>query len=216
MELFTMGVGHYTENDIREAARAFTGWNFSDLEFVVNENQHDEGIKNIFGTQKNYDGVEVIDLILEQKITAQYIAEKLYKSFVNQKVSAKMKIKLGNLLYRNKYEIRPFLRTIFLSKDFYSASNRGNRIKPPVELVISTYKKLGVVNIPGVPDFNTVTRGWDSNYFTNSSRLKHGNSWITPALLLSRGNFFYDVAFPDINFIAPDRYPMVDIKQYAM
>ena len=81
---------------------------------MVNENQHDDGIKNIFGTQKNYNGVEVIDLILEQKITAQYIAEKLYKYFVNQKVSAKMKIKLGNLLYRNKYEIRPFLSTIFL------------------------------------------------------------------------------------------------------
>ncbi len=214
MELFTMGVGNYTEHDIREAARAFTGWNFSDLDFVVNKNQHDEGTKNIFGTQKNYNGVEVIDLILEQKITAQYIAEKLYKYFVNQKVSAEMKIKLGNLLYRNKYEIRPFLRTIFLSKDFYSAGNRGNRIKPPVELVISTYKKLGLVNIPGVPDFNTVTRelGQQLFYPPTVAGWKHGNSWMTPALLLSRGNFFYDVAFPDINFIAPDRYPMGGYK----
>ena len=74
MELFTMGVGNYSERDIREAARAFTGWNYADLEFVINEDEHDNGVKQFLGRSGNLDGVEVIDIIMEQPVTAEYIA----------------------------------------------------------------------------------------------------------------------------------------------
>ena len=66
MELFTMGVGHYTEKDIREAARAFTGWNYVDLKFVVNKDQHDDGEKTFLGNTGRFDGVDVIDIIMQQ------------------------------------------------------------------------------------------------------------------------------------------------------
>ena len=70
MEMFTMGVGHYTEKDIREAARAFTGWNYVDLKFVVNQDQHDDGEKTFLGKTGRFDGVEVIDIIMQQPATA--------------------------------------------------------------------------------------------------------------------------------------------------
>jgi uncharacterized protein (DUF1800 family) len=72
MELFTMGVGNYTEVDIREAARAFTGWNYKGLAYVVNPQQHDDGIKTVLGSSGNFDGVQVIDIILAQTITSEY------------------------------------------------------------------------------------------------------------------------------------------------
>ena len=79
MELFTMGVGHYTEKDIREAARAFTGWNYVDLKFVVNKDQHDDGEKTFLGKTGRFDGVDVIDIIMQQPATADYIAGKIYR-----------------------------------------------------------------------------------------------------------------------------------------
>ena len=79
MELFTMGVGNYTEKDIREAARAFTGWNYVDLKFVVNKDQHDDGEKTFLGKTGNFDGVDVIDIIMQQPATADYIAGKIYR-----------------------------------------------------------------------------------------------------------------------------------------
>src|SRR5256885_4790596 len=74
MELFTMGVGHYSEKDIREAARAFTGWNYVDTKFVVNNDQHDDGEKTFLGKTGRLDGVDVIDIIMQQPATADFIA----------------------------------------------------------------------------------------------------------------------------------------------
>src|SRR5690349_24497339 len=79
MELFTMGVGNYSEQDIREAARAFTGWNFVDLKFVVNRDQHDDGEKSVLGRRGHLDGVDVIDVILSQPVTAEFLAGKIYR-----------------------------------------------------------------------------------------------------------------------------------------
>ena len=209
-----MGVGNYSEEDIREAARAFTGWNYIDLKFVINQEEHDADIKTIFGIAKNYTGEEVIDLILEQEITAQYLGAKIYRYFVGDEISESFRQKLGNLLQGSNYNIGEFLKTIMLSKDFYSPNNRSNRIKSPVELVISTYKKLGMSQIPGVPDFNVVTKDLGQQLFfpPTVAGWSQGRSWITPGLLLARGNFIYDLVFPDINFIPPDRYPQGDYK----
>src|SRR6266478_7852745 len=88
MELFTMGVGNYTEKDIREAARAFTGWNYVDLKFVVNQSQHDDGEKTFLGKTGRFDGADVIDIIMQQPATADYIAGKIYRFFVRQELSA--------------------------------------------------------------------------------------------------------------------------------
>jgi len=207
MELFTMGVGNYSETDIREAARAFTGWNYVDLEFVINQNQHDDGVKNFLGQSGNFDGVEIIDLIMEQPITAEYIAGKIYRFFVREELSQALAAELGDTLRDADYDIATLLQTIFLSKDFYSAPSVGSQIKSPVQLAVSTYRKLGLTDAPGVPDFNQATGALSQSLFRppTVAGWAGGRSWMTPGLLLERGNFARDVLFPDINFIPPDR-----------
>jgi hypothetical protein len=209
MELFTMGVGNYTEHDIREAARAFTGWNVRGLAFVRHPDQHDDGEKTVLGKTGRFDGVEVIDLILAQPVTAEFVAGKVYQFFGRQEVTPALRAQLGAVLRESRYELKPLLTTLFLSKDFYSPASFATHIKSPVELVVSTYKKLGLESIPGVPDFNHVTGALGQHLFRppTVAGWAQDKSWITPGLLIERGNFVRDVLFPDINFIPPDRYP---------
>ena len=209
MELFSMGVGNYSESDIREAARAFTGWNYRGTEFILNPKQHDADSKTVLGQRGNFDGVQVIDIILAQPVTSEFIASKLYRYFVREDISPEMRIKLGKLLRASHYEIAPFLETVFLSRDFYSEASVGSRIKPPVELVISTYRKMGLKEVPGIPDFNDLTdsMGQKLLFPPNVAGWTNGKSWITPGLLLVRGNFVYDTVFPPIDFVATDRVP---------
>src|SRR5215472_4463071 len=157
MEMFTMGVGNYTEKDIREAARAFTGWNFDDVKFVVNKDQHDDSEKTFLGKTGRFDGVDVINIIMQQPATADFIAGKIYRFFVRQDLSVELQKQLGTVLRDSNYEIKPLLERIFLSRDFYSPASVGTEIKSPVELAISTYRKLGLKSVPGVPDFNLAT-----------------------------------------------------------
>ena len=207
MELFTMGVGNYTETDIREGARAFTGWNYLDTQFVINEDQHDDGIKTFLGHTENFTGIDVIDIIMKQPVTAEYIANKIYRFYVRDDPGPRLQKALGNTLRDADYEIAVLLETIFRSKDFYSASSVGTHIKSPVELAVSTYRKLGLDYVPGVPDFNQATGALGQTLFRppTVAGWAGGRSWITPGLLLERGNFARDVLFPDINFIPPDR-----------
>jgi len=208
MELFTMGVGHYTEKDIREAARAFTGWNYVDLKFVVNKDQHDDGEKTFLGKTGHFDGVDVINIIMAQPATADFIAGKIYRFFIRQQLSPELQKQLGTVLRDANYEIKPLLEKMFLSRDFYSPASVGTQIKSPVELAISTYRKLGQKSVPGVPDFNLATGALGQQLFSppTVAGWAGGQSWITPGLLLERGNFARDVLFPDISFLPPDRF----------
>ena len=209
MEMFTMGVGNYSEQDIREAARAFTGWNYAGLEFVVNPAQHDNADKTLLGRTGNFDGVQVIDILLAQPVTAEFIAAKLYRYFVREELSVPLQARLGELLRASKYEVAPFLEMLFSSRDFYSDASVATRIKPPVELVISTYRKMGLQAVPGIPDFNdqTETLGQKLLFPPNVAGWANGTSWITPGLLFARGNFVYDTMFPPIDFVPTDRVP---------
>jgi hypothetical protein len=208
MEMFTMGVGHYTETDIREAARAFTGWNYEDLEFVVNDTEHDDGEKTLLGQTGTWDGDGTINIILDQPVTSEYIAGKIYRYFVREDISPDTRSNLGKILADNNYQIRPLLETIFLSRDFYGDRSVGTHIKSPVGLAISTFRKLGLKEVPGVPDFNRAMSALGQLLFRppTVAGWAQGRSWITPGLLLERGNFARDILFPDINFIPPDRY----------
>ena len=157
MELFSIGIGNYTERDVREAARAFTGWNFKNLDFVVNEGQHDNGQKTFLGRTGNFDGVDVLKIILEQPETAEHIAGKIYRFFVRDDLSEALQQELGAIFRDNNYELRPLLTTIFLSRDFYSEASYGAHIKGPVEHVVTMLKQLGADDVPGIPDFNSTT-----------------------------------------------------------
>jgi uncharacterized protein (DUF1800 family) len=216
MELFTMGVGNYTEQDIREAARAFTGWIDDDLAFKLDAAKHDDGQKTFLGRSGNFDGVDILAIILEQKVTAEFIAGKIYRFFVREDLSPPLQTKLGAILRDNDYQVGPLLRTLFLSRDFYSAPSFGTRIKGPIELVASTYRKLGVKRLPGIPDLHVVSRELGQVLLNppTVAGWAQGRAWITPGLLLARGNFARDVLFPDIiNFTDPNFNPGREVKR---
>jgi uncharacterized protein (DUF1800 family) len=216
MELFTMGVGNYTEKDIREGARAFTGWIDDDLDFKVDPAKHDDGEKTFLGRTGKFDGVDILNIILEQKITAEFIAGKLYKFFVRENVSPEVQASLGAALRDNDYEIAPLMRTMLLSKDFYSAPSAGTHIKGPVELIVSTYRRLGVRRLPGIPDLYVVSRELGQILLNppTVAGWAQGRAWITPGLLLARGNFAREVMFPDIiNFADPNFNPGAEVKR---
>jgi hypothetical protein len=202
-----MGVGHYTEKDIQEAARAFTGWNYKGLDFAIDPKQHDGGVKTVLGKTGNFDGVQVIDIILAKPVTSEFVGVKLYRHLVREEVSPEMRVRLGQLLREKNYDIGAFLEVLFASKDFYSDASVGTRIKPPVELAVSTYRKLGLTDVPGIPDFNQLTEAMGQKLLNppNVAGWASGRSWITPGLLLVRGNFVYDTVFPPVDFVAPDR-----------
>ena len=208
MELFTLGVGNYEEKDIREAARAFTGWNTDDLKFIVNIEKHDDGIKTVLSKTGNFNGEEVIDILLEQEAASKFIVRKIYKEFVNEDINETIIDKYAKILREENYEFKPLLKIMFMSKDFYSKKNIGSHIKSPVELVISTYKKLGVKNTPGIPDFNQTTTAMGQRLFwpPTVAGWAGGRSWITPSLLMERGNFARSFLYPDIDFIDKDFY----------
>ena len=203
MELFTMGVGHYGEKDVQEAARAFTGWNYRGLDFHLVEQEHDRQMKTFLGRRGNFDGVEIIDLIMDQPSTAQYIGAKLYRYFVNQDLRAEDEAQLGRLLSGLEFDIAAFLRTLFLSNDFYDSGNRGSHIKSPVELMVSTYRFLGLSEVPGVPDFNVVSGALGQRLMhpPTVAGWSQGRSWITPSLMFERNNFILEVLYPDIGFV---------------
>src|SRR6185295_18224661 len=101
MELFTMGVGNYSEKDVREGARAFTGWYFDDLAFKVDAAKHDDGPKTFLGRTGNFDGVEALQIIFEQPVTAEYLAGKVYRFLVRDELSQDLKRRLGTILRDN-------------------------------------------------------------------------------------------------------------------
>jgi uncharacterized protein (DUF1800 family) len=143
MELFTMGRGNYTENDIKEAARAFTGWGFNlQGEFVFRKNQHDTETKTILGKTGNFDGDDVLNILLDQPQTAVFITQKLYKYFVNETVDDKNLQWLSQRFYDNKYDIKKLLEDIYTSDWFYTQKNIGNKIKSPVELLAGIRRLL--------------------------------------------------------------------------
>jgi hypothetical protein len=200
MELFTMGVGNYTEKDVREGARAFTGWYFDNLTFKVDPSKHDDGPKTFLGKTGNFDGVDAIKIIFEQPVTAEYFAGKIYRFLVRDDLSPELKAKLAAVLRNNNYEVKPLLTAIFSSKDFYSQASYGAHIKGPVEYMVAMMKHLGVEAIPGVPDFNqsTIAMG---QYLLNPPSVAGwagGKAWITPGLLIARGNIARDVLIPDM------------------
>lgn len=143
MELFTLGRGNYTENDVKEAAKAFTGWSANlKGEFVFRKFQHDSGSKTVLGRTGNFDGGEVLDILLEEKQTAKYITQKIYKFFVNEKPDTEKINWLADRFYKNDYDIAKLMEDIFTSDWFYEEKNIGAQIKAPVELLVGIQRML--------------------------------------------------------------------------
>ncbi len=158
MELFTLGrtdsgadgsASNYTEADVKDAARAFTGWGFNAQgEFNFRRNQHDDGPKTIFGQSGTFAGEDVIRLLLERKQTARFITTKLYRFMVDEQATdatARTRINtLADRFYNNGYDISDLLETILTADWFYEPAVVGNRIKSPVELLAGMQHALGL------------------------------------------------------------------------
>ena len=143
MELFTIGKGNYTEEDISEAARAFTGWGAnSDGSFVFRASQHDKGVKKIFGKTGNFSGEEVLKMLLENKATARHLVEKIYRFFVNEDLNEKIVVSLADEFYASGYDIGKLMMKIFSSDWFYHPENIGTKIKSPIELWVGINRQI--------------------------------------------------------------------------
>ncbi len=202
MELFTLGEGHYTEKDIQEVARAFTGWRVSYEDgrhyFLFEGEVHDFEPKNILGKtvhntfNPSFEGYEVLDILLEKKQTYLYIAEKLLKYFHHPRPSGEMIEKGADVLQGGS--VRDFLKWLFMHPDFYSDEARNALVKSPMEYAVGMLYATGVREIPAG---NSGLWSW-LRYRLDQDPMNPPNvagwpissmDWISDSLLLQRLKF---------------------------
>ena len=191
MELFTLGIGNYNEQDVREAARAYTGWsiNHETGTFIYRPNQHDNGMKTVLGQTGNFNGDDVLDILLRQPATATLITEKIWRDFISSSPDPVL-IKQYAAIFRQHYEIRPLVRAILLSDAFWAPQNRGNLVKSPVELVVGSVHQLNIHQFDPLP-FAIASRQMGQDLFAppNVKGWPGGNAWINSTTLLARKQF---------------------------
>jgi uncharacterized protein (DUF1800 family) len=171
LELFSMGIGNYTEDDIKEASRAFTGWTLGNAEYMAmraakdsiwpygriawhfdyRENDHDEGEKTFLGETGNFNGEDIVEIICKQEATARFICTRLYQYFAADEVTESGQAVIKDMMaayFESDYEIRAVLRALFNSPYFKSDEARYARVKGPVELVVGAIKMAGTYRTP--------------------------------------------------------------------
>lgn len=193
LELFTMGEGHYSETDIKEAARAFTGWTVGENGFAFVARQHDDGVKKFLGRTGKLNGEDVIDGILSQRATSDYMARTILEYFLTADPDKRLVNGLAAEMRRNNYDMRATMKTLFASEAFYDETLRFNQIKSPVELVVGTARLLETP----IDDFDGVlselrTMGQELYQPPNVKGWDGGRKWINTATLFSRYNFASD------------------------
>jgi uncharacterized protein (DUF1800 family) len=188
MELFTMGRGNYTEEDVKEGARAFTGWGFNlKGEFINRPFLHDNGKKTFLGKTGNFDGDDIINILLEQKQTAKFITQKIYRYFVNENVDNEKVEALSALFYQSNYDIKKLLEEIYKSQWFYDEKNIGTKIKSPVELLVGIRRLLPMeLDKPEVQLLFERALGQILFYPPNVAGWPGGKNWIDSSTLMLR------------------------------
>lgn len=192
MELFTLGEGHYSEKDIKEAARAFTGWSIDREtgEFMFRRGIHDYGRKSVLGRSGTFDGDQVIDILLTKPETSEFITRKLMREFVTaQPVEADVK-RFAARFRDSGYDIGKLMRALLASDAFYAMENRGALIKSPVEFVVGTMKQFDI-EAHNLRPFVLASALLGQNVFSppNVKGWPGGEHWINSASLLGRKQF---------------------------
>lgn len=219
MELFTLGEGHYSEQDIREAARAFTGWQLDpdNGEPVFRPRRHDDGAKTVLGHSGTLDGDAVLDTLLAQPATARFITRKLWLYLVSPTPDEATVNRLAAGFARD-YQIKPLVRGLLLTPAFWQSS--GQQVKSPVELTVGTVVTFGAT-VPDWPALARLNRRMGQDLFDppNVRGWPGGDTWINSDSLLLRKQFLDSLTRPGGNTprpqIAPDwlqRYP--DARQW--
>ena len=200
MELFTAGEGNYTETDIKEAARAFTGWsiNRETGEYLFRPGAHDYGNKTVLGQSGRFDGDAVLDILLAQPATAEFITAKLWREFVSPDPNPREVKRIAQAFRSSNYDIRIALRGVLLSDAFWARENRGTLVKSPIEFVVGTLRQLEIPPPNGLP-FAVLAAGMGQNLFSppNVKGWPGGNAWIDANTLLARKQFVDRLARAD-------------------
>lgn len=189
MELFTIGIGNYNENDVKEAARAFTGWHTNIVAYKLNIKQHDGDKKVFLGQRGNWDGEDIVRILAEQPATGYFLARKLIRFFVMDDPPGSMVKRVAEQYAESDRDIRQVMRAIFTDKNFLSKKAYHSKIKSPVELAVGTVKTLQVKqldeSLPGQIErmgqslFQPPNvKGWDG-----------GKVWISSDKMMARFNF---------------------------
>ena len=189
MELFSLGEGNYTEDDIKQAARAFTGWHVRDDAYWFNTRQHDNTDKTLFGRTANLDGGDVIDLCLAHRACPRFIALKLLRAFVLDHPTEAQIAAVAARVREHDFAIAPVMRELLASKLFFGPAARHARIKGPVELILGACRALAVR--PNMQAVNQLAGQLGQSLFEPPTvkGWEGGRLWITSASLLQRNNF---------------------------
>jgi len=190
LELFCLGPGNYTERDIQQLARCYTGWEIQNNAFKFSSYQHDTGSKEIFGRSGNFDGDSALPIILAQPAAARFLCTKLVRFFVadEQFVTADWIEPLARQLQESQFQIQPVLSTILSSSVFFSSAARGAKVRSPVELTIGFLRAFDaganlqslVESLRGLgqlPLFPPNVKGWNG-----------GREWINASTIVARAN----------------------------
>jgi uncharacterized protein (DUF1800 family) len=190
MELFTVGIGNYSDEDVKQAARAFTGYTLNaDKQFVFQPNQHDAGDKTFLGETKNWDADDILARLVRHPATARYLTTKLFRFFVNDYPAPATIDRLANTYTQSGFDMRSVLRDLFTGPEFLSAETYHAQIKQPVDYMIGSLKALGTQSVG--PDVTQVLRrmGQDLLNPPDVSGWKVGSYWINSTTLFERFNF---------------------------
>ncbi|WP_420349191.1 DUF1800 domain-containing protein [Pelagibius sp.] len=188
-ELFTLGEGHYQEADIKDAARAFTGWSVDrkDASFTFRQRWHDDGMKSVLGAQGRLNGDDVITVLLDHPRTAVFIVEKLWRQFISEDPDPQEVERLAAVFREADYEIKPLLAALFASDPFWAPENRGRLIKSPVEFLVGTVR-LFDLPVERYEDLVRLSGRLGQNLFDppNVKGWPGGTAWITASSLVDR------------------------------
>ena len=207
MELFTLGIGNYSERDIKESAKAFTGWSSTrEGEFVFRRRLHDYSDKSFMGKHGAFTGDDILNMLLDNKQTAIYICEKIYAYLVNEQIDKGRVASLAEAFYRSDYNISGLLESIFTADWFYDEDNIGNRIKSPIEL-LSSYQRCFYISFQKAEQmiFLQKVLGQMLLQPPNVAGWPGGRNWIDSSSLTFR------IRLADIIFKAAENY--VDQRQ---
>lgn len=189
MELFTLGKGNYTEQDIKESARAFTGWTCTYKDFTYDPRRHDFGQKTFMGRTGDFEGWQIIDIIFEQPAVASFISRKLWAFFAQEDPAPEIVDALAKVFRENNYEIKPLLKAMFRADAFYAPQVMGSQIKSPAQFLLQLCDDLGVETLPRRALAQGCRQlGQDLFYPPNVKGWDGNRAWINANTLLLRYN----------------------------
>lgn len=191
MELFTLGVDRYTEEDVRQSARAWTGWivarRTQQARFVAS--RHDGGSKTFLGKTGNLQGRDVVDIIFQQPACATFWANSLLNFFVYNSPETQLVDAVARLIRKNDYNLQPVMSTLLRSKVFFSGRAYRALVKSPAEFVVGTYKAFELAEIEPDAQRALVQMGQILFYPPNVAGWPGGANWLTSQTVIARENF---------------------------